>query len=153
MMDAVVAQLHDLPAEAIAPLVAESEQEGWRFVRKLLDEWAAGTNRFDAPGEALFAAWVGKTIVGVCGLNADPYAGDATIGRVRRLYVLKAFRGRGAGQLLVHTIVRFARAKFRLLRVRTENASASRLYERLGFLPKVGVPDCTHDFELDTATG
>jgi hypothetical protein len=43
-MEVVVARLSHLPAYALAPLLAESEREGWRFVRRLADEWAAGTN-------------------------------------------------------------------------------------------------------------
>ena len=41
-----------------------SERDGWRFVRRLADVWAAGTNRFDRPGEALFAARVEGSILG-----------------------------------------------------------------------------------------
>src|SRR5689334_25434208 len=100
-MKVALARLSGLPDGAFAPLVAEGEREGWRFVRRLADEWAAGTNRFDRPGEALFAAWSGDALVGVCGLNADPYVADQLVGRVRRLYVLRAFRGRGVGKRLV----------------------------------------------------
>jgi hypothetical protein len=75
-MEVAVARVFDLPADAFSPLVAESERDGWRFVRRLVDEWVAGTNRFDRPGEVLLAACVDKALVGVCGLNADPYAGD-----------------------------------------------------------------------------
>jgi hypothetical protein len=96
-MEVEVARLFDLPAAALAPLVAESEQDGWRFVRRLAEEWADGTNRFDRPGEALLAAWMDGALIGVCGLNVDPYAGEPTIGRVRRLYVLRRLRGRGSG--------------------------------------------------------
>jgi GNAT superfamily N-acetyltransferase len=149
-MEVVVARLSDMPADAFAPLVAESEREGWRFVRLLADEWAAGTNRFDRPGEALFAAWVDGAFVGVCGLNADPYGADPAVGRVRRLYVLRAFRGRGVGRHLVQAVIQSARARFRSLRVRTENAAAGRLYGQLGFVPAVGVPDCTHTLVLGT---
>jgi GNAT superfamily N-acetyltransferase len=152
-MEVAVARLIDLPADDLSLLVAESEQEGWRFLRRLADEWAAGTNRFDRPGEAPLAAWVDGGLVGVCGLNADPYAGDPTIGRVRRLYVLRAFRGRGVGRLLVEAVLQSARPWFRLLRVRTENAAAGRLYERLGFVPAVGVADCTHTLVLGTPRG
>jgi GNAT superfamily N-acetyltransferase len=147
-MEITVARLFDLPADGIAPLVAESEREGWRFVRRLADEWAAGANRFDRPGEALLAAWADGALAGVCGLSADPYAGDPAIGRVRRLYVLGALRGRGVGRLLVQAVVQAARGRFRALRVRTESAAAGRLYERLGFMPVVGVPDCTHMLAL-----
>jgi hypothetical protein len=37
-MEVEVARLFDLPAAALAPLVAESEQDGWRFVRRLADK-------------------------------------------------------------------------------------------------------------------
>src|SRR6266478_1845400 len=149
-MEVVVARVFDLLADALSPLVAESEQEGWRFVRRLADEWAAGTNRFDRPGEALVAAWVDRALVGVCGLNVDPYAGDPAIGRVRRLYVLRAFRGRGVGHLLVLAVLQSARTWFWSLRVRTESAAAGRLYEQFGFVPVVGAPDCTHTLVLGT---
>jgi GNAT superfamily N-acetyltransferase len=149
-MEIAVARLYVLPADAFARLVADSEREGWRFVRRLADEWAADTNRFDRPGEALLSAWVDGALVGVCGLNADPYASDPAIGRVRRLYVLGAFRGRGVGHLLVQAALQSAGTWFRSVRVRTESAAAGRLYERHGFVPTVGVPDCTHTLVLDT---
>jgi GNAT superfamily N-acetyltransferase len=149
-MEVAVARVCDMPVEALAPLVAESELEGWRFVRRLIDEWAAGSNRFDQPGEALFAAWVDGTLVGVCGLNADPYSADSAIGRVRHLYVLRAFRGRGVGRQLVQVVIQFARAGFQLLRVRTASPVAGRLYEQFGFVPAVGEPDCTHILILGT---
>src|SRR5215510_16264793 len=60
------------PAGVFDTLLAESEREGSRFVRRIVDEWAAGTNRFDRPGEALFTARLGDRRIGVCGLNVDP---------------------------------------------------------------------------------
>jgi GNAT superfamily N-acetyltransferase len=138
----------DLPPDALAPLVAESEREGWRFVCRLADEWAAGTNRFDRPGEALFVARAGGSIIGVCGLNADPYTAEEATGRVRRLYVLRAYRGRGVGRKLVRAVMAAAAGRFRRLRVRTESPEAGRLYERLGFEPVAGDADCTHSLEL-----
>jgi ribosomal protein S18 acetylase RimI-like enzyme len=146
-MEVVVDPVSVLPLDALAPLLAESEGEGWRFVRRLADEWARGANRFDRPGEALFMAQAGGSIVGVCGLNADPYAADGAVGRVRRLYVLRAYRGRGVGRRLVQAVVAAAAGRFRVLRVRTENSDASRLYERLGFQPLPGAPDSTHLME------
>jgi ribosomal protein S18 acetylase RimI-like enzyme len=143
-MEVAVVRLFDLPVDAFAPLLAESERERWRLVRRLADEWAAGTNRFDGPGETLLGAWIGGELVGVCGLNVDPYAGDPAIGRIRRLYVLGAYRRRGIGQLLVQAVLRSAHTRFQSLRVRTENAAAARLYERLGFASVNGVPDSTH---------
>src|SRR5260370_34698880 len=125
-MEVAVTRLADRPKGAVASLVAESEGEGWRFVRWLSDEWAAGSNRFDRPGEALFAAWASEVLVGVCGLNVDPYAADSTIGRVRRLYVARASRGHGGGWRLVQAVVQAARGRFRAVRVRAEDPEAGR---------------------------
>jgi GNAT superfamily N-acetyltransferase len=149
-MDVVVERLADLPLEALAALVSESEQAGFRFVRRLLDEWVAGANRFDRPGEALFAAMAGGRLIGVCGLNVDPYAADRRAGRVRRLYVLAPFRWLGVGRRLVEAVVASAQGVFASLRLRTESAAAAAFFERLGFQRLVGVPDCTHRLELAT---
>jgi GNAT superfamily N-acetyltransferase len=140
--------VRDLPSDALAPLIAESEREGWQFVRRLADEWTVGSNRFDRPGEGLFVARLGGSIIGVCGLNADPYAADGAIGRVRRLYVLRAYRGRGVGRQLVRAVIAAATGRFQRLRARTENPKAARLYQWLGFQPAAGVADCTHTLEL-----
>jgi ribosomal protein S18 acetylase RimI-like enzyme len=136
------------PADCLAALIAESGQHGLRFVRRLADEWASGVNRFDRPGEALFVARSAGEIVGVCGLNVDPYETGREVGRVRHLYVLRAHRHRGIGERLVTAIVQAARGPFRRLRLRTQNPEAARLYERLGFRAVVDAADCTHVMEL-----
>src|SRR5215470_5829438 len=136
------------PGGMLDDLLAESEREGSRFVRRLVDEWAAGTNRFDRPGEALFAARIGHRLVGVCGLNVDRYAAALNVGRVRRLYVLSADRRLGAGRQLVLAVLQAARGRFDVLRLRTTNPAAARLYEGLGFRPSPGTADATHILEL-----
>ncbi len=147
-MEFVVRAVDGLSPEALAPLAEESERSGWRSVRRLADDLRSGANRFDRPGERLFAATYGAAVVGVCGLNVDPYADEPKVGRIRRLFVLNAYRGRGVGATLVRMAVAAAAGRFRRLRVRTENAQAGRLYERLGFLPVFGMADCTHVLEL-----
>jgi len=77
----VIERLSDLPSESIDALVAESEQAGWRFMRRLAEEWASGANRFDGAGEGFFAALIGGRVVGVCGLNVDPYTVAQAVGR------------------------------------------------------------------------
>jgi len=104
-VEVTIERLTDRLPDVLAALVAESEQAGWRFVRRLADDWTAGTNRFDQPGEALFAAWSAGRPVGVCGLNVDPYILDRGVGRVRRLYVLTEYRRRGVGQRLVRAVI------------------------------------------------
>ena len=143
-----IERLTEPPADALGALIAESEQHGLRLVRRLAEEWASRANRFDRPGEALFVARIAGHVVGVCGLNVDPYAAGPTIGRVRHLYVLSAHRRHGVGRDLVTAVVQAARGPFDRLRLRTQNPAASRLYERLGFHPTADVPDCTHVMDL-----
>lgn len=151
-MAIIITRLTELPADALAALVAESEQAGWRFVRRLADEWAAGSNCFDRPGEALYAAWSDGRLVGVCGLNVDPYAADETVGRVRHLYVLGDFRRLGVGRRLVEAVRSAAQGRFTSLRLRTESTSAAVFYERLGFRPIDDPHDSTHVRELPSGS-
>jgi GNAT superfamily N-acetyltransferase len=139
-----IIRLHDLPLEQLSHLVKESEASGHRFVGRLVAEWQSGLNRFSHPGEALFAAMVESQIVAVCGLNQDPYAGDARVGRVRHVYVLKEFRRRGIGRRLIEQILNRARGTFDRLRLRTAAVEASRFYESLGFRASANIPECTH---------
>ncbi len=41
---------------------------------------AHGVNRFDRSGEGFFFAEAGTVIVGMCGLNRDPYVNHSTVG-------------------------------------------------------------------------
>ena len=144
----VIRRLTEWSPGGLEALLAESEQAGLRFVRRLVEEWAAGTNRFDRPGEALFVAQIDGRLVGVCGLNVDPYADAPGIGRVRRLYVLSAHRRLGVGRQLVAAVIEAARGRFDSLRLRTENPAAAEFYASLGFRPSTGTADCTHLMEL-----
>jgi GNAT superfamily N-acetyltransferase len=124
--EAVIARVIELSRDRLSALLAESEASGYRFVRRLADEWDRGINRFSRPGEALLAAECGGQLVGVCGLNVDPYQGDPRVGRVRNVYVLAACRGRGIGRRLVGRAVAEARA------VSTGSACGARRRARRG---------------------
>jgi phosphoribosylglycinamide formyltransferase-1 len=132
----------------LGALLAESEQAGLRLVRRLVEEWVSGANRFDRSGEELFGARLDGRVVGVCGLNVDPYAAKEGVGRVRHLYVLSAFRRRGVGRALIAAVIEAARGRFGELRLRTGNAEAARLYEAIGFQRSSQVADCTHIMKL-----
>jgi GNAT superfamily N-acetyltransferase len=147
-MTVVIEPLSDVRPERLAALLIDSERAGQRFVRRLVDEWASGVNRFDRPGEILLAAWRGHELVGVGGLNVDPYAGTARVGRVRHVYVLSTYRRLGIGALLVAEIIDAAQGRFGSLRLRTLNPDAAQLYERLGFRRRDGVAECTHVLEI-----
>ena len=142
-----VERVHEPPRDALAALLDDSERQGLRLVRRLADEWASGANRFDRPGEALFMAWIGGNGVGVGGLTIDPYQTAPGVGRVRHVYVLAAHRRAGVGERLMHGILDAARGRFEIVRLRTSNPAAARLYERLGFQP-VDEADCSHTLPL-----
>jgi ribosomal protein S18 acetylase RimI-like enzyme len=130
---ASIDRLRDVSPERVAALLADSEREGSRIVRRLVDEWMSGANRFDRPGEVLFAARLGERLVGVGGLNVDPFAGEPRLGRVRHVYVHSECRRQGIGEQLMAEILTAARGRFDRLGLHTGNPAAARLYERLGF--------------------
>jgi GNAT superfamily N-acetyltransferase len=146
--DLVITRLDDIPADRFAEMLAESEVSGYRFLRRVADEWESGVNRFARPGEALLVAERGGQWVGVCGLSIDPYLDDPRVGRVRNVYVLAACRRTGIGRRLVERAIELAHGRFERLRLRGEEEGPARLYESLGFHPRPGLSDCTHILEL-----
>jgi GNAT superfamily N-acetyltransferase len=144
---ASIEALRELSPDRLAELLIDSEAAGSRIVRRLVDDWTAGANRFDRPGEALFGASMAGRLVGVCGLNVDPYAADPRVGRVRHLYVLTACRRHGVGRQLVARIIEVAADRFDSLRLRTNNPAAARLYEAAGFAVSAE-GECTHVMNL-----
>ena len=130
-------------AVGLAALRQEAAREGFRFLERLVDDWAAGTNRFEASGEKLIGAFVGEQLVGVAGLNQEPYEPAPRRARLRHLYVLQAFRRRGVARTLVSHLLKEARDVFDEMRLRTDTTEAIAFYERLGFNP-VQLGTATH---------
>jgi GNAT superfamily N-acetyltransferase len=149
----IIGRLDDLPLDRFEEMLAESEALGYRFLRRVSDEWESGINRFSRPGEALLVAEMDGRWVGVCGLSIDPYLDDPRVGRVRNVYVLAGHRKIGIGRRLVEEAITLARGCFAMLRLRGEEEGPARLYESLDFRPCQGVPNCTHilDWAPETA--
>jgi GNAT superfamily N-acetyltransferase len=139
----------EIPASGIEELEAEARPEGYNFLDRLLHDWRSGENRFDQPGEIFLGAFDNDVLIAVGGLNRDPFVGDPSIGRIRRVYVRSAWRNKGVGRALVTALIDHARCHFSGLRLRAENPAAARLYERLGFLP-IDDPHATHSLHLAT---
>lgn len=102
-------------------------------MKRLVEDWEEGSNRFDQPGEVVLEARLGPRLVGVGGLNQDPYIDDPAVGRIRHLYVSPNARRLGVGRSLVLALVGEARATFRRVRLRTTQPLASDFYQALGF--------------------
>ncbi len=137
-----IRRLRSLP-DAITFLIAESESEGFRFLARLKEEWDTGENRFDLPGERLYGAYYLEELVGVCGLNQDPYVADLAIGRVRRLYVSSRFRGAGVGRALVEHVIRSAANQFGSLQLRSQ-PGAMEFFQSFGMETVSENPLITH---------
>ncbi|MDX1439587.1 MAG: GNAT family N-acetyltransferase [Rubricoccaceae bacterium] len=138
-----IKRVYKLPA-GFDELVAESVTEGCRFLVRLRSEFNSGLNRFAKRGEQLLVARIGDSIVGVCGLNRDPYTPDCGVGRVRHLYVLSKYRRRGVARALVSHVVLAADGVFKALRLRTDSNVADRFYQAMGFVRSDVDPTATH---------
>lgn len=134
---------------ALGPLLAASQEEGFRFLPRLVDGYRSGENRFEAEGEVLLGCCRGAEILGLGGLNRDPYGGDPRTGRIRHLYVLPSERRRGIGRLLVQRLVARARGHFDALVLRTDTRAAAAFYEALGFAPDPHTTHATHRLVAD----
>ncbi|MBW4464542.1 MAG: GNAT family N-acetyltransferase [Pegethrix bostrychoides GSE-TBD4-15B] len=95
----VIAPISEFESESINHLAEESLSQGFRFVERLVREYRSGLNCFDQPGELLITASVQGAIVGIGGLNQDPYFNHPKVGRLRHLYVESGWRKRGVGCL------------------------------------------------------
>jgi len=124
-------------------ILRESRGEGYSIVERLLDDFRAGRNRFDAPGEALYAHFLGQVAIAVCGINRETDRTYSNAGRIRRLYVLPQYRGNGLAHDLVDVITRHASMTFDHLTVNVGTSEARGFYEHLGFVP-VQLPGITH---------
>jgi GNAT superfamily N-acetyltransferase len=147
LSDVVIERIFELPS-GLDALIALSLGEQFPAIQRLQENWVAGTNRFDRPGEALFAARAGTQLVGICGLNRDPYLARAEVGRVRHLYVDPSFRRRGVARGLVTHVIEHARESFQRLRLRTLRSDADLFYVALGFRRTAKEPEVTHEMEL-----
>lgn len=146
MENLTIVHLTALPSD-IMNLVSASENEGYRFVRRLMEEWLSGANQFNKPGEALFGAHVAQSLVGICGVNQDSYVDTAEIARLRHLYVQPELRGNGVGRLLVSGCIKSASVHFNKMRLRTSDDQLHAFYRHMSFR-KVNDVTATHELML-----
>ncbi|HEY6817078.1 MAG TPA: GNAT family N-acetyltransferase [Croceibacterium sp.] len=131
---------------AIGPLAEAAARERHGMMRRLVDDWSSGANRFERPGEVFLGTWLDGRLVGVGGLNRDPYADDDLTGRVRHVFVLPGARRSGVGTALLREIIARAPQTFRVLRLRTFTPDAAAFYAALGFA-ETSEPEASHRME------
>jgi GNAT superfamily N-acetyltransferase len=132
----------------VRSLAASASVEGYGFVDRTLMEWKAGDNRFDRPGEVFYLATTGGHVVGMCGLNIDPYPdSEGEVGRLRHLYVAPEHRRTGIGRSLVDACLAVGLQRFGRVRLRTFDQNAADFYTAIGFV-RVEEPQATHSISL-----
>ena len=132
-------------AAGFADLRAESEDEKFRMLSRLETHWRSGENTFSAAGEKLLGVFIDGRLVGVCGLNRDPFSQHPRAGRIRHLYVSKNYRRSGAGSALLAALMANANAWFDVVNTHAPE-TAHGFYLQKGFLPVVREPRITHRF-------
>lgn len=141
--------VRELSRVSLGVLLRESEEEGFRFIVRLVEEWDSGTDRFDKPGEALFLVAGSESPEAIGGLNIDPYQADSTVARIRHLYVRPAARRRRLGTRLARRLLAHARSRsFVAVRLLTDTDGAAAFYESLGFHRSGMSTDATHELTL-----
>jgi GNAT superfamily N-acetyltransferase len=143
-----IARISEFQLEAMNHLLEESMSQGFRFVQRLIREYRSGLNCFDKSGEVLLTASVQGTVVGIGGLNRDPYFNDPKVGRLRHLYVESPWRRRGIGRLLVTDLIHEANQHYQLLTLRTDTRAADEFYQELGFKTQPSWEHTTHHLQL-----
>ena len=147
--DISIIRLDELPLHDLQPLLAESREQGFEFVDRLVAEYVAGINQFQRPGEVLFGVYCEQQLIAIGGLNRDPYSQESDIGRVRHVYVQAAWRNQGIGKQLVERIIKEARPHFRMLTLRTFNQQAAGFYQAIGFRIGSEIDSATHHVVVD----
>jgi GNAT superfamily N-acetyltransferase len=140
MQTEIIGTAHEYPIHKHYPgqpgfteLKLKSMAEGFNMLHRLEENWLNGQNRFDRPGEKLLGAYADDLIVGVCGLNIDPFTEITGTGRLRHLYVDTAWRRNHVGSGLLSEILKDAGLWFDFINTNAPS-SAFTFYERAGFV-------------------
>lgn len=103
---------------------------------RLVDDFHDGRNRFDQPGECLLGVFdASGNLLGIGGVNQDPYSPGHPVGRLRRFYILPAYRRQGIGRHLANALLLEAKQTFLTVVLRTYTTQGAQFYESLGFIP------------------
>lgn len=144
MNEIIILKVNHLDTHKLKQLVVESAGEGFRHIKRLVTDFETGANKFDKDGEALFIAYQSSEVVGVCGLNQDPYMNSKKVGRVRRLYVSKKVRRFGIGRMLMDSVITEARKHYNMLVLKTDNPIADTFYRFIGFSVNINSENDSH---------
>ncbi|WP_082665745.1 GNAT family N-acetyltransferase [Exiguobacterium chiriqhucha] len=131
-----IRHIFDLSLVDLTDLLVASRQEGFRMLDRLVNDFRDGRNRFDQPGECLLGVFDDSgNLLGIGGLNQDPYSPGLPVGRLRRFYILPDYRRQGIGRRLANALLLEAKRTFLTVILRTYTMQGAQFYESLGFIP------------------
>ncbi|PFA16677.1 MULTISPECIES: GNAT family N-acetyltransferase [Bacillus cereus group] len=141
-------QIENLSQVDITYLVEESKKEGFNFLVQLVNEYRNEINTFHKEGECLYGVFLEGVLIGIGGLNQDMYMKDVTIGRLRRFYISKKYRRKGAGNILLNKILSHAKEYFHIVVLCTDTEQGSQFYISNGFIKSEEYKGSTHYIKL-----
>ncbi|HDR4428658.1 TPA: GNAT family N-acetyltransferase [Bacillus cereus] len=136
MKDMHIQQIENLMKYEFKYLVQESKEEGFKFLQKLINEYENELNTFNKSGECLYGIFQGEKLMGIGGLNADPYTENNKIGRLRRFYIAKDYRRIGLGKLLLNKLLSHAEKYFKVVVLHTDTKQGDVFYTANGFVKR-----------------
>lgn len=144
-----VKQIKNLLDFDLNRLLEQSKEEGFRFIERLVNDYKTGSNTFNHFGEGLFGVFNEEgVLVAIGGLNKDPFSKERNIGRLRRFYVIKEYRRKGIGSLLLSKIIDEAKRYYKILVLHTDTEQADKFYASLGFIKTDLYPNSSHFMEF-----
>lgn len=131
-----IQQIENLMKYEFKYLVQESKEEGFKFLKKLINEYENELNTFNKSGECLYGIFQGEKLIGIGGLNTDPYTENNKIGRLRRFYIAKDYRRIGLGKLLLNKLLSHAEKYFKVVVLHTDTKQGDVFYTANGFVKR-----------------
>ncbi|CAI3113635.1 Amino-acid acetyltransferase [Acinetobacter calcoaceticus] len=125
----LIQKIDELP-EQIIELSLVSQNEGFRFINRLIDEYQSGQNCFDQEGEALYSMQYANQLIAIGGINTTL---NKDMGRLRRFYVHPEYRRHGMGELLLRAIEEHAKKYFNEIVLYTDTHRAAAFYKKMGY--------------------
>ena len=139
-----IQQITALPKE-MCTLAAAAKADGHRNIETLVREFESGENRFGNCGEGLFLAYDAGILIGIGGVNVDPFESPLRVARVRRLFVALDTRRRGVATALMQHIEDLARVHFARIQLFTDSEVAGRFYVSRGYAPVYNRVKVSHE--------
>ncbi|PEJ75825.1 GNAT family N-acetyltransferase [Bacillus wiedmannii] len=134
LKDIHIQQIEDLMIYEYDYLIEESKEEGFNFLIRLISEYENKINIFNKTGECLYGIFQGEKLIGIGGLNEDPYTENNKISRLRRFYIAKEYRRKGLGRLLLVRIISDAKKYFNIVVLNTDTVQGDKFYTSIGFV-------------------